>query len=91
MLDNTVVIHNVDTQTVVQELPSSSFPSSPTGLVACPGGLSVPSTQRAQKLRPKSIKLLRCQGAIPQTTMAEVEVENFALPDEGTLGELEAL
>ena len=84
MPDGSIVVHNVDTQTVVQEIPPNSFPSPPTALVDCLSGFSVPSSQRAQKLQAKPIKLLRSRKdpSAGEVAMEEVSEQISAVEDD---------
>ncbi len=62
--NNTIEIHSIETQTIVQVLPAPPEGSSPPGedrkvLVTCQNGFFIPSTQRSEKLRMAPQRLLR--------------------------------
>lgn len=89
MPDGSIVIHNVETQMIAQEIPATSFSSPPMSLVDCLSGFSVPSTQRTQKLRQKPIKLLRSRGDVPKVSPEESKDEALVVQDEELPGRLE--
>ncbi|KAF8637927.1 hypothetical protein AX17_002548 [Amanita inopinata Kibby_2008] len=61
--NNTIEIHNVETQSIVQVIGSSPAdddrPSERTALMASVGGYLVPSTQRSEKMKMTRLPLLR--------------------------------
>ncbi|KAJ3538976.1 hypothetical protein NM688_g6433 [Phlebia brevispora] len=58
--DNTIQIHNAETQAIVQIIPAPATATGiPKALICCVGGFFVPSMQRKEKLRPVPIKLRR--------------------------------
>ncbi|OBZ67664.1 Transforming growth factor-beta receptor-associated protein 1 [Grifola frondosa] len=62
--NNTIEIHSVETQSIIQVVAAPPDPPSASSLnrktlVACPNGFFVPSTQRSDKLRRTPVRLLR--------------------------------
>ena len=61
--NNTIEIHNIETQTIVQVIsaPLANDGASPerVALAASLGGYLVPSTQRSEKMKPTRVPLLR--------------------------------
>ncbi|KAI8974863.1 hypothetical protein BD414DRAFT_497764 [Trametes punicea] len=63
--NNTIEIHSVETQSIVQVIPAPPEGSSSEdrkALVACFRGFFIPSTQRREKLRLTPVRLLRSGG-----------------------------
>lgn len=65
--DGAIEIHNIETQALVQSIPAPTstptpaipIPTDRRALLTCPSGFSVPSAERATKLRPVAVKLGR--------------------------------
>ncbi|KAI0365806.1 hypothetical protein BV20DRAFT_1003554 [Pilatotrama ljubarskyi] len=62
--NDTIEIHSIETQTIVQVVPAPPEGPSPVSgdrkaLVACLNGFFIPSAQRTEKLRPTPVRLLR--------------------------------
>ena len=58
--NNTIEIHSVETQSIVQVIPAPSEGSAEDrrALITCLNGFFIPSTQRSEKLRMTSVRLL---------------------------------
>ncbi|KAL7277121.1 hypothetical protein ACG7TL_008966 [Trametes sanguinea] len=64
--NNTIEIHSVETQAIVQVIPAppeGSKQDDRKALIACLNGFFIPSTQRREKLRPTPVRLMRKGGA----------------------------
>ncbi|KAI0641369.1 hypothetical protein C8Q79DRAFT_1031419 [Trametes meyenii] len=84
--NNTIEIHSVETQTIVQVIPAPPEGSSPLSgdrkaLIACFNGFFIPSTQRTEKLRPTPVRLLRGRGGAKAQASTERSTTEDALPD----------
>jgi hypothetical protein len=75
--NDTIEIHNIETQAIVQVIgappatssptPSGEYPRQRLNLVSSLGGYLVPSTQRSDKLRKTTVPLLRgSEPPVPQ-------------------------
>ncbi|KAF7790537.1 hypothetical protein EIP86_001493 [Pleurotus ostreatoroseus] len=70
--DNTIQIHSIETQAIVQTVPASNASADvPKVLVSCVNGFFVPSLQRKEKLRPVAVKLRRTVHDTEAAAMAE--------------------
>ncbi len=76
--NETVEIHSIETQALVQVVKTNSIAHSPTNpglsaLIACANGFFVPSTQRSEKLRPTGVRLIRPKTQVKSKERAETE------------------
>jgi len=93
MQTGAVEIHNVETQIIAQVVPApdpgsqdASVNMSRMGLKACLGGYMVPTSQRTDKMRLKSVRLIRHPPEKPSDPSPEPEpeseeVEGYAVED----------
>lgn len=85
MQDDSVEVHNIETQTLVQSVPTTvarnDFPLLDRKALFLSGsGFSVPTTQRSTKLRLTPVKLLRPEHAADihhQSTKQDLEVDEI--------------
>ncbi|KAI0685110.1 hypothetical protein BC835DRAFT_1458657 [Cytidiella melzeri] len=70
MTDDSIQIHNIDSQELVQKVPAPSIIDR-TALFSTGSAFFVPSVQRSTKLRPTSVPLLRTAAAPSHTTVLE--------------------
>ncbi|OJT07519.1 hypothetical protein TRAPUB_1615 [Trametes pubescens] len=84
--NGTVEIHSVESQAIVQVISAPPEGPSPLSedrkaLIACMNGFFIPSTQRTEKLRPTSVRLLRGRGAPRPETSAKRDEDADNIPD----------
>ncbi|KAI0765869.1 hypothetical protein BD413DRAFT_615407 [Trametes elegans] len=84
--NNTIEIHSIETQAIVQVISAPPDEPSPLSgerkaLVACFNGFFIPSTQRTEKLRPKPVRLFRGGRATAEADSATSGGDVDALPD----------
>lgn len=70
-------MHSVETQEIIQViiLASNSGEGGSLGLVSCPGGYAVPSSQRVEKM--KKVKVLLVRGSKAGQEVDNVEAEKI--------------
>ncbi|CDO71042.1 hypothetical protein BN946_scf184844.g46 [Trametes cinnabarina] len=82
--NNTIEIHSVETQSIVQVIPAppeGSNQGDRKALVACLNGFFIPSTQRREKLRLTPVRLLRRGGGSAKDNVAKEQTANETVPD----------
>ncbi|KAI0628613.1 hypothetical protein C8Q77DRAFT_1147065 [Trametes polyzona] len=84
--NNTIEIHSIETQTIVQVIPAPADGSSPISsgrkaLIACFNGFFIPSTQRSEKLRTTPVRLLRGKGATKPEPDTKADEGIDVIPD----------
>ncbi|OSD05086.1 hypothetical protein PYCCODRAFT_1385627 [Trametes coccinea BRFM310] len=82
--NNTIEIHSVETQAIVQVIPAppeGSKQDDRKALIACLNGFFIPSTQRREKLRPTPVRLMRKGGAKTRDDSGTERAGDDAVPD----------
>nr|VWP00442.1 Uncharacterized protein [Ganoderma boninense] len=90
--NNTIEIHSIETQSIVQVIPAPPEGSSPPDgdrkvLVTCQNGFFIPSTQRSEKLRMMPQRLIRK----PATPGRENGGDTIARGEDNTVPDIPAL